>query len=89
MLAQYGPDADTARNLLRGATDTLANRIWRVKGFEHAADAPFQINGPTDAFYDKLWQLSPTNEMQQAHKARAIQLTGDLVQARLLLFAMR
>jgi hypothetical protein len=89
VLAQYGPDADTARNLLRRATGTLADRIWRVRGFEHAENAPFQISGPTDAFYDVLWQLSPSTEPQRAHKARAIQITSDVMQTRLLLFTAR
>src|ERR1022692_4809473 len=31
-LAQYGPETDSVRNLLRRAVATLADRIWRENG---------------------------------------------------------
>jgi hypothetical protein len=49
LLEKYGPEARTARDVLRRSTDVLADRIWRVKGFQHPQDAPFRISGdPTD-----------------------------------------
>jgi len=89
LLARYGPDADTARHLLRPAIVTLADRLWQVNGFEHAEDVPFHISASTDAFNDMLWELSPSTEPQRAHKARAIEITTELTQTRLLLLAMR
>ena len=36
-LAQYGPEANTARNLLRLALKTLADRIWRENRAVHGS----------------------------------------------------
>ena len=90
LLEKYGPEARTARDLLRRSTGVLADRIWRVKGFEHPQDAPFRISAdPTDEFYDTLWKLSPINEIQRAHKDRAIKIIDEVTETRLVLRGLR
>ena len=41
-LAQYGPETDSARNLLRRGVATLADRIWRENGSESGKAEPFE-----------------------------------------------
>jgi len=86
LLAEYGLEAAATRNLMRHGIMVLADRIWR----EHSSDsakAPFGASEASEAFYAKLQQLSPQNDSQRALQARAIQISTDIAQTRLLLFA--
>src|SRR4029453_12748456 len=40
LLAQYGPEAATVRNLLRGAVEAIADRIWQEKSPISARKCP-------------------------------------------------
>lgn len=86
VLAQYGPQAREARDLLRRAVDPLADRIWREKGTASAAGAPFEAIPATDAAFAKILELSPQTESQRVLKGRAVQFATDVAQARLALF---
>jgi hypothetical protein len=87
ILARYGPDTRTARDLLRRIAVILADRLWREKGSDFERTIHFESIGAADEFYDKLQELSPNNDAQGSLKARAIQITTDSVKTRLRLFA--
>jgi hypothetical protein len=85
LLAQYGPETNDVRNLLRRGIVVLADRMWREKSSEVDKANPFEASSASDAFFAKLQQLSPQNE--RSLQARAIQIATDIAQTRLLLFA--
>ncbi len=87
LLAQYGPETNDVRNLLRRSIVVLADRMWREKSSEVARANPFEASAASDAFFAKLQQLSPQNDSQRSLQARAIQIATDIAQTRLLLFA--
>jgi hypothetical protein len=87
LLAQYGPETATARNLLRRGVVILADRMWRENSSDLAKVAPFEASTASEAFYAKLQELSPQNDSQRSLQARATQVSTDLAQTRLLLFA--
>ena len=87
LLAQYGPETEAARNLLRRGVIILADRMWRENSSDLAKVAPFEASTATEAFYAKLQELSPQNDSQRSLQARATQISTDLAQTRLLLFA--
>ncbi len=87
LLAQYGPETNDVRNLLRRSIVVLADRMWREKSSEVAKANPFEASAASDAFFAKLQQLSPQNDSQRSLQARAIQIATDIAQTRLLLFA--
>jgi hypothetical protein len=87
LLAQYGPETDMARDAMRRGVVALADRVWRENVPGSAAAASFETTSASDAFYDRLLQLSPKNDAQRALKDRAMQASTDLAQTRLLLFA--
>src|ERR1700731_4796013 len=87
LLAQYGPETNDVRNLLRRGTVVLADRMWREKSSEVAKANPFEASAASDAFYAKLQELSPQNDSQRSLQTRAIQTSTDIAQSRLLLFA--
>ncbi len=87
LLAQYGPQTEAARNLLRRGVVILADRMWRENSSDLAKVAPFEASAASEAFYAKLQELSPQNDSQRSLQARATQISTDLAQTRLLLFA--
>jgi hypothetical protein len=86
-LAQYGPETDSLRDLLRRGVATLADRIWREKVSASAKAEPFEASTAALAFYDEILKLSPRDEAQRSLRARAIDTSNDVAKARLLLFA--
>ena len=87
LLAQYGPETGATRNLMRRGVLSLADRIWRENSSGAAAAAPFEASAASEAFYAKLQELSPQSEAQRSLQARAIQVSTEIAQTRLLLFA--
>jgi hypothetical protein len=86
LLAQYGPEARTARDLLRRAVGPLVERIWRENSSESSKEAPFEATAAGEAAYAEIQRLSPQNEVQRLLKARAVEVSNDLAQTRLMLF---
>ena len=85
-LAQYGPEAQPARERLREAIGPLVERIWRENRSENAAQSPFEATRSSQDVAAIVLQLAPKNEVQRITKDRAIQATADLAQTRFLLF---
>jgi len=86
-LAQYGPETDSLRNVLRRAGTTLADRIWRENGSDSGRVEAFEASASALSFYDEILKLLPRNETQRSLQARAIDTSNDLAKTRLLLFA--
>jgi hypothetical protein len=87
LLAQYGTEAVDLRKLVRRGVVTLADRLWRENSSDAAKAAPFEASAASEAFYAKLQQLSPKDDPQTSLKARATQVSTDIAQTRLLMFA--
>jgi hypothetical protein len=51
-LAQYGPETDLARNLLRHGVASMADRIWRENGSDSGKVAPFEASAAALSLYD-------------------------------------
>lgn len=87
LLAQYGPETSVSRNLLRRGVVLLADRMWLENSSDSDKAAPFVASDASEMFYAKLHQLSPQNDAQRSLQARTIQISTDIAQTRLLLFA--
>jgi hypothetical protein len=85
LLAQYGPEARPARLQLRQATGPMVERIWRENRSAAANQPPFAAASAGQQAVALLLQLSPRNDVQRTLKDRAIQVTTDMAQTRLLL----
>ena len=86
LLSQYGPEAAPVRNLLRGAVDAVADRIWYERSSVSARNAPFEATAAGEGFIVKLHQLSPQTDEQRSLKNRATEVTSNIAHTRLLLF---
>jgi hypothetical protein len=87
LLAQYGPEAATVRNLLRGAVEAIADRIWQENSPISARKMPYEVTAAGEAFIMKLRQLRPQIDEQRSFKDRAIQVSENIAHTRWLLFA--
>ncbi len=85
LLAQYGPEAQPARELLRRAVGLMVDRIWRENSSASATQAPFHATAAGEEAFAKIQQLPAQSEVQRLLKSRAVELSIDLAQTRLLL----
>src|SRR5271156_1801787 len=84
LLAQYGPEALPLREQIRAVIPAFADRIWQEKKTTTAV--PYETNAAAEKVYLVIQALSPQNNLQRSLQTRAIQVSNDLIQARLLLF---
>ena len=85
ILAEYGDEARTPRDLMRRGVVSLVDHVWH----RSSSAAPFEATKEGEALYSKIQELSPKNEAQRSLQARAIQVITDLAQTRLLLFTQK
>jgi hypothetical protein len=85
LLAEYGPEARPIRQQMRSVINPFADQIWREKQASPAT--PFERNASVEQVYLAVQALSPQNDLQRSLQARAAQISNDLAQTRLLLFA--
>jgi hypothetical protein len=85
LLAQYGPEARPIREQMRSVIGPFADQIWREK--QASSVAPFEANASAERVYLAVQALSPQNDLQRSLQTRAAQISNDLAQTRLLLFA--
>jgi len=85
LLAGYGPEARPIREQMRSLIGPLADRLWREK--QASTVAPFEFTATGEKAYLAIHALSPQNDLQRSLQTRAGQLSTDLVQTRLILFA--
>jgi len=86
ILEEYGPETDTARDLMRRSIAPLVDRIWRESVPSSAKVTPLDVNPAAETVYYKIQELAPRNDVQRSLQARAIQISTDLAQTRFLLF---
>jgi hypothetical protein len=87
LLAEYGPEANAARDALRSSIVPLVDQIWRKGSSGVTPKMPFEPTAMGEAAFHKVQELSPRDDNQRALQARAIQVFADLAHTRLLLFA--
>jgi Protein of unknown function (DUF4239) len=90
-LALYGPETKEARGLLRRAGARTLDRLWPDDSARSADLAPGEARAEMELFYDKVAALAPAKDVAKhaALRARALDITTDLFQTRLRLFAQR
>ena len=84
VLAHYGPETKTARDMLRRTAAGMIDRIWVEDRSQATASGPTTTGG--EGFFDQIQELSPKNDVQRSLLAQALKMSIDLAQTRLLLF---
>ena len=86
LLTHYGQEAATVRNLLRGAVDAVADRIWEENSLIATRKMPYEVTAAGEEFIAKLRQLPSQTDEQRSIKDRAIQVSDNIAHTRWLLF---
>jgi hypothetical protein len=84
VLAHYGPETKEIREVLRGGVVQMLERIWPETRSQHAQLDPAM--GKAEFLYDRIQELSPTNESQHSLQARALNMGINLAQKRWLMY---
>ena len=86
VLKHYGPEAQPVRTALRAEIQPMIDSIWRDEAI--ARGVKFEDSKtPEEEVLFMLQDLQPANSKQRALQARAIQVSSDLAQTQLALFA--
>lgn len=86
VLQHYGPEAQPVRAALRAEIQPMIDSIWREDAASRGAGSG-ETKTPEEEVLFMLQDLQPTNSKQRALQARAIQVSSDLAQTQLALFA--
>ena len=84
-MARYGPETREARDILRRAVITTIERTWPAERNAIAVEKVGQRKIGVEDVEEKLRQLSPRNSDQRWLQSRAIQISGEISEARWLL----
>ena len=71
LLTHYGPEAASVRNLLRGAVNAIADRIWQENSSASTRKMPYEVTAAGESFIVMLRQLAPQTDEQRSNKDRA------------------
>lgn len=85
-LAEYGPEAQHPRDLLRQTAEVMLQRLWPADGSAPVSLAPGEAHTQMSAFLREVTALAPQNELRQFLKTQALRITSDLAQARFQLY---
>lgn len=84
LLAEYGPEAQPIRQQLRTAIGPFVERLWNEK--QAVTAGPFSSIDAAEKVYQQIQALTPQTAVQKSLQARAVQVSTDLAQTRLLLY---
>lgn len=84
-LAQYGPETREARESLRRIVTTTIQRLWPAEKTADAVHRFGQAKDEIEDFQKTLRQLSPRNDDQRRLQSQALQISGEIIETRLLL----
>src|SRR5512144_1266396 len=73
-LAEYGPEAQHLRDLLRQAAELMLERLWPADGSASVSLAPGEARSQMSEFLREVTRLSPQNETQQFLKTQALRI---------------
>lgn len=86
VLKHYGPEAEPVRAALRAEIQPMIDAIWRDEAVARGVKLD-ESKAPEEEVLYMLQDLQPANAKQRALQARAIQISTDLQQTQLALFA--
>src|SRR5215813_9880274 len=87
-LAHYGPETKSIRDQIRRALEYKLAMTWPENGSATRVDTS-ETTPAVEAIEDAIRALSPQNDVQRALQSRALQVAGDLMQTRWLMFGQQ
>jgi hypothetical protein len=87
-LAHYGPETKSIRDQIRRAIEYKLAATWPEDGSATRVDTS-ETTPAVEGIEDAIRALSPQNDVQRALQSRALQISGDLMQTRWLMFGQQ
>jgi hypothetical protein len=81
-LAQYGPETEASRDLLRQMAETRLHQIWPEEGAGPLKPETVTQGPGIEIIQRNLLNLAPQNDAQQWLKSKALQLSSDIAEIR-------
>jgi hypothetical protein len=81
-LAQYGPETQASRDLLRQMAETRLHQIWPEEGGGPLNPQTVTQGPGIEIIQRNLLNLAPQNDAQQWLKSKALQLSTDIAEIR-------
>jgi hypothetical protein len=89
-LAHCGPEANEAREMVRGSVVDMLRRTWPEEETESGQKAEKSATeGLYEGAIDKIQAFTPKTDAQRAFQAQAVKTAMDMAQARWLMFAQK
>jgi len=85
VLADYGPETKEIREQLRHTVESVIERIWPAEKGGVGGLHAMETLAPPKTLQATLRELTPKNDLQKSLLAQASQISGDVLQTRLLL----
>jgi hypothetical protein len=89
VMAAYGPETREARDVLRRSVAATIAQVWPSERTGQIETEVLDQGAVLETVYNKLLQLSPQNNVQRHLQSRALQVSGDIAEARWLMFQQR
>jgi hypothetical protein len=86
VLAHYGPETKPIRDQIRQAVEYKLAATWPENAATKAREDTSENTPAIERIEDEIRALSPQNDAQRAQQSRALQIAGDLMQTRWLVF---
>jgi hypothetical protein len=83
-MARYGPETKEARDILRRTATATIERLWSSEKTADVLEKVGQGESGIELLEGKLRQLSPRNDDQRQLQSRALQISGEINETRLL-----
>ena len=87
-LAHYGPETKTIRDQIRRAVEYKLAATWPEEG-PGREGGHLKATPAVEGIEDEIRGLSPQSDTQRALQSRALQVSGDVVQTRWLMFGQQ
>jgi type II secretory pathway pseudopilin PulG len=85
-MAQYGPETQEARDLLKRITITRISQIWPEESAGDVAPEAVGRGAGIETLQQSLLALSPQNDAQRWFLTKALQISGEIAAERWLVF---
>lgn len=89
MLVLYGPETRELQDFVRKALTAAHQRIWPADRSQPVNLDPLLVQTQSDAFYQKLLNLTPKTAAQTRAQDAAWQLASSITQLRVLIYEQR
>src|SRR5262245_13526756 len=87
-LAHYGPETNSIRDQIRRAIEYKLSMTWPENGSTARVDTS-ETTPVVEGIEGDIRSLSPQNDVQRALQARALDISGGLLQTRWLMFGQQ